>query len=59
VKSDVYGFGGVLLKMVAGMRALNTTSRKQKNLVDWTKPCLSSKEKLKTIIDGRIEGQYS
>jgi len=55
----VYGFGGVLLKMVAGMRALNTTSRKQKNLVDWTKPCLSSKEKLKTIIDGRIEGQYS
>lgn len=24
-----------------------------------TKPCFSSKEKLKTIMDGEIEGQYS
>ncbi|KAE8723161.1 putative serine/threonine-protein kinase Cx32 [Hibiscus syriacus] len=31
----------------------------QQNLVDWLKPTLSHKRKYKTLMDGRIEGQYS
>ncbi|KAK4480005.1 hypothetical protein RD792_013062 [Penstemon davidsonii] len=60
VKSDVYGFGVVLLEMMTGLRALDTKRpSNQQNLVDWLKPLLSQKHKMKNIMDARIEGQYS
>lgn len=60
VKSDVYGFGVVLLEMLTGLRALDTKRPSaQHNLIDWAKPLLSHKRKLKSIMDARIEGQYS
>jgi serine/threonine protein kinase len=60
VKSDVYGFGVVLLELLTGLRAVDTKRPNgQQTLVEWRKPCLSSKAKLKTIMDTRMEGQYS
>ncbi|KAL0462372.1 UNVERIFIED_CONTAM: putative serine/threonine-protein kinase PIX13 [Sesamum latifolium] len=60
VKSDVYGFGVVLLEMLTGLRALDTRRPSgQHNLVDWLKPLLSQRRKLKSYMDARIEGQYS
>ncbi|XP_062002491.1 cysteine-rich receptor-like protein kinase 21 [Rosa rugosa] len=60
VKSDVYGFGVVLLELLTGLRALDPKRPQgQVNLVDWAKPLLSNKRKLKTIIDAQMEGQYS
>ncbi|KAL2895196.1 putative serine/threonine-protein kinase CST [Bienertia sinuspersici] len=56
VRSDVYGFGVVMLEMITGLRAydLNRPSG-QTSLVDWYKPMLSEKSKLKKIIDPRME----
>ncbi|XP_010266182.1 PREDICTED: probable serine/threonine-protein kinase NAK [Nelumbo nucifera] len=60
VKSDVYGFGVVLLEMLTGQRALDTSRPSgQTNLVDWLKPSLPDRRKVKNIMDPRLEGQYS
>ncbi|KAH7544307.1 hypothetical protein JRO89_XS15G0145700 [Xanthoceras sorbifolium] len=60
LKSDVYSFGIVLLELLMG---LNVTDPEhpcgEQNLVDWLKPILSQKTKLKTIMDAQMEGQYS
>ncbi|KAE8720094.1 putative serine/threonine-protein kinase Cx32 [Hibiscus syriacus] len=59
VKSDVYGFG-VLLEVMTGLRAFDTKRPEGKQtLVDWLKPTLAHKRKHKTIMDARIEVQYS
>ncbi|KAL8536271.1 hypothetical protein ACS0TY_011774 [Phlomoides rotata] len=59
VKSDVYGFGVVLVEMLTGLRALDTNRPAiQQNLVDWIKPRLSERRKLKHIIDSRLEGRF-
>lgn len=60
VKSDVYGFGVVLLEMLTGLRARDSKRPDgQQNLVDWMKPLLCNKRKVKSIVDARMEGQYS
>lgn len=60
MNSDVYGFGVVLLEMLTGSRALDLNRPKgQQSLVEWTKPYLSNKNKLRHILDPRLEGQYS
>ncbi|PIN14773.1 Serine/threonine protein kinase [Handroanthus impetiginosus] len=59
VKSDVYGFGVVLVEMLTGLRALDTNRPSvQKNLVDWIKPHLCDRRKLKNIVDFHLEGRY-
>lgn len=59
MKSDVYGFGVVLLEMLSGQRALdNNRPSGQHNLVDWAKPYLADRRKLSRFMDQRLEGQY-
>ncbi|OWM81177.1 probable serine/threonine-protein kinase PIX13 [Punica granatum] len=59
VKSDVYGFGVVLLEMLTGLQALDMNRPTgETNLVEWAKPLLSKEKQLKKIMDPRFDGQY-
>ncbi|KAK4437553.1 putative galacturonosyltransferase 3 [Sesamum alatum] len=59
VKSDVYGFGVVVVEMLTGLRALDThRSSEKRNLVEWIKPYLGKRSKLKKVMDSGLEGRY-
>lgn len=61
MKSDVYGFGVVLLEMLSGCRAhdLNRPNG-QEYIVDWAKPLLSDTTKMITMfMDPTLKNQYN
>ncbi|XP_059634523.1 probable serine/threonine-protein kinase PBL17 isoform X2 [Cornus florida] len=59
-RSDVYGFGVVLLEMLIGRRAMDKgRPSREHNLVEWARPLLNHKKQLRRILDPRMEGQYS
>ena len=59
VKSDVYSFGVVLVEILTGLRVFdnNRPSGKQ-YMMDWIKPYISERRKLKQIMDSRLGGKY-
>lgn len=58
-RSDVYGFGVVLLELLLGRRSMDKTRpSREYNLVEWARPLLNNNRKLLRIIDPRLEGQY-
>ncbi|XP_060201926.1 receptor-like cytoplasmic kinase 176 [Lycium barbarum] len=59
-KSDVYGFGVVLLEILSGKKAIDKNRPQgEHNLVEWSRPYLTSKRRVFRVLDPRLEGQYS
>lgn len=59
-RSDIYGFGVVLLEMLIGRKAMDKSRpSREHNLVEWARPLLNHNKKLRRILDPRLEGQYS
>ncbi|XP_073046379.1 probable serine/threonine-protein kinase PIX13 [Primulina eburnea] len=59
VKSDVFGFGVVLLEIITGLQVIDLNRPNvQTNLVEWAKPMLPRKNKLKKLIDPRLNDAY-
>ena len=60
MKSDVYGFGVVMLEMLSGQRALDSNQPSgQLSLDDWAKPYLADRRRLAWLMDPRFKGQYN
>ncbi|XP_065048785.1 probable serine/threonine-protein kinase PBL17 [Musa acuminata AAA Group] len=58
-RSDVYGFGVVLLELLVGRKALDRSRpSREHNLVEWARPLLVRRKRLFSVIDPRIGGQY-
>ncbi|XP_062210081.1 serine/threonine-protein kinase RIPK-like isoform X1 [Phragmites australis] len=59
-KSDVYGFGVVLLELLTGRKSVDKTRPpREQNLVEWARPYLTDARRLDRVMDPNLAGQYS
>lgn len=59
VKSDIYSFGVVLLEIITGRKAIDSTkSAREQNLVAWARPLFKDRKKFAEMADPKLKGLY-
>ncbi|XP_039061524.1 probable serine/threonine-protein kinase PBL21 [Hibiscus syriacus] len=59
LKSDIYCFGVVLLELITGRKAIDTTKKHgEHNLVSWSRTYLKDQKKFSLLVDPLIRGCY-
>jgi len=59
-KSDVYGYGVVLLELLTGRRSVDKSRPpREQSLVEWARPYLTGARRLDRVMDPNLAGQYS
>ncbi|KAH7443418.1 hypothetical protein KP509_02G033500 [Ceratopteris richardii] len=59
VKSDIYSFGVVLLELITGRRAIDSSRGSgEQNLVAWAKPLFKDRKKFHHMADPSLRGCY-
>ncbi|CAN0924261.1 Probable serine/threonine-protein kinase PBL21 [Linum grandiflorum] len=60
LKSDIYSFGVVLLELITGMKAMDSSRRHwERNLVAWSRPFMKDQKTYSQMADPHLQGQYS
>ncbi|KAK3039114.1 hypothetical protein RJ639_028860 [Escallonia herrerae] len=59
MKSDIYSFGVVLLELITGRRALESSGSEKRSLVEWARPMLRDRENFVQLADPRLRGHFS
>ncbi|KAF3773541.1 putative LRR receptor-like serine/threonine-protein kinase [Nymphaea thermarum] len=57
-KSDVYGFGMVLLELITGHRAILTLEAQRVHILQWVTPKIMRGD-VASLVDPRLQGQYN
>ncbi|KAE8704226.1 Serine/threonine-protein kinase CDL1 [Hibiscus syriacus] len=59
LKSDIYCFVVVLLELITGRKAIDSTKKHgEQNLVSWSRPYLKDQKKFSLLVDPLIRGCY-
>ncbi|XP_042512331.1 probable serine/threonine-protein kinase PBL21 [Macadamia integrifolia] len=59
LKSDVYGFGVVLLELITGRKAIDLTKAQgEQNLVAWSRPYFKDRRKFVQLVDPLLQGRF-